>query len=163
MNKYEFIDGLRRNLAGEVPTQEIDKNVRYYDEYITSESRERGSEEAVITEIGEPRLIARTIIETYKMSHVGSMTDSHRTEQAYEEYEESYQQSSQDSDPRMMKMEFGSGMKVPFKYKAMGIGFVVVLILLLIIIGQMMFWLLRILLPVLLVAGIVAWITRIFK
>jgi uncharacterized membrane protein len=64
MNKEEFLQTLRRALNGDVPPGVVEENIRYYDSYITEEVRKGRSEEDVIAEIGDPRLIARTIEDT---------------------------------------------------------------------------------------------------
>jgi uncharacterized membrane protein len=68
MTKLEFLDTLRSVLAGEVPESEIESNIKFYDDYIRNESRDNG-EEYVLEQLGNPRLIAKTIIETYQVSH----------------------------------------------------------------------------------------------
>jgi len=64
MRKEEFLQTLRRALAGNVPPEVVEENIRYYDGYITEEARKGRTEEEVIGEIGDPRLIARTIEDT---------------------------------------------------------------------------------------------------
>ena len=60
MRKEEFLQTLRRALTGDVPPGVVEENIRYYDGYISEEVRKGRSEEEVIKEIGDPRLIART-------------------------------------------------------------------------------------------------------
>lgn len=64
MNREEFLRGLQNALSGEVPPSVVRDNLRYYDNYIRSEIQKGRSEEQVMEELGEPRLIARTIIDT---------------------------------------------------------------------------------------------------
>ena len=64
MRKEEFLQTLRRALTGDVPPGVVEENIRYYDGYISEEVRKGRSEEEVIKEIGDPRLIARTIEDT---------------------------------------------------------------------------------------------------
>lgn len=64
MRKSEFLQELRNCLAGEVSAAVIQENVAYYDSYISGQTASGRSEEAVIEEIGSPRLIARTIIDS---------------------------------------------------------------------------------------------------
>lgn len=64
MNKGEFIEKLGEALAGEVVQSVIQENIRYYDNYISGEVRNGSREEDVIAAIGDPRLIARTIIDS---------------------------------------------------------------------------------------------------
>ena len=62
MSKQEFLDGLRRSLAGNLETREINEHINYYSDYIDSQIRAGISEEAVMASLGEPRLIAKTLI-----------------------------------------------------------------------------------------------------
>lgn len=64
MNKEEFLRRLRQALAGDVPPGVIEENIRYYDSYISGEVRKGQTEAEVIDIIGDPRLIAKTIVET---------------------------------------------------------------------------------------------------
>lgn len=64
MRKEEFLQTLRRALTGDVPPGVVEENIRYYDGYIGDEVRRGRTEEEVIEEIGDPRLIARTIEDT---------------------------------------------------------------------------------------------------
>ncbi len=64
MRKTEFLRELRESLEGEVSASIIQSNVNYYDQYINGETANGRSEEEVIDEIGSPRLIAKTIIDS---------------------------------------------------------------------------------------------------
>lgn len=64
MNRGEFLEGLRSALSGEVPPSVVQENLRYYDEYIRTEIQKGRSEADVMEELGDARLIARTIIDT---------------------------------------------------------------------------------------------------
>lgn len=64
MGKEEFLRGLEQALVGEVPTGVIRENLNYYNQYITEEAGKGVSERDVIEAIGDPRLIARTIIDS---------------------------------------------------------------------------------------------------
>lgn len=72
MNKDEFIEKLGQALAGEVPQSVIQENIRYYDNYISGEARNGSREEDVIAAIGDPRLIARTIIDSTAITEESS-------------------------------------------------------------------------------------------
>lgn len=67
MNKQEFIDGLRTALNGSVSPGLVQENVNYYEDYINTEVRKGKSEGEVLQSLGDPRLIARTIVETNKI------------------------------------------------------------------------------------------------
>ena len=64
MTKIEFLSILRQSLEGEVDPNEIEQNIRYYDQYIGI--RPVDEEEIILNKLGDPRLIAKTIIEADK-------------------------------------------------------------------------------------------------
>ncbi len=64
MTKAEFLATLRSKLMGEVSTLELENTIRYYEEYISDAVRGGKLEEAVLDELGNPLLIAKTIIDT---------------------------------------------------------------------------------------------------
>ena len=66
MDKREFIDRLQRALAGGLNSSQVAENVRYYEEYIDSEIRKGKSEADVMDQLGDPRLLAKSIIEANK-------------------------------------------------------------------------------------------------
>lgn len=63
MSRQEFLQRLRDTLIGEVPGNVIEENLRYYDDYIRTEAAKGQTEEEVTAAIGDPRLIAKTIME----------------------------------------------------------------------------------------------------
>ncbi|MCM1193915.1 MAG: DUF1700 domain-containing protein [Butyrivibrio sp.] len=64
MEKQEFLDKLRLALNGRVSADILSDTLTYYEDYINAEVRKGRSEEEVMEMLGDPRLIARTIIET---------------------------------------------------------------------------------------------------
>ena len=64
MSRQEFLDGLRTALNGEVAPSVIRDNLSYYEGYISYEMKKGRREEDVLDGLGDPRLIARTIIDT---------------------------------------------------------------------------------------------------
>lgn len=63
MTKQEFLENLRRSLTGGLDYQTVNNHMQYYTEYIEMEIRKGRSEEEVLQELGDPRLIARTLLE----------------------------------------------------------------------------------------------------
>ena len=76
MRKDEFLQMLRRDLNGDVPPAVVEENIRYYDSYITGEVSKGRSEEDVIAEIGDPRLIAKNIEDTTTGAEDGQYRES---------------------------------------------------------------------------------------
>lgn len=66
MNRIEFIEKLQRALAGGLNSRQVTENVRYYQEYIDMEIRKGRSEPEVLADLGDPRLLAKSIIEANK-------------------------------------------------------------------------------------------------
>lgn len=105
MTRYEFTERLRNTLVGEVPATVVEENVRFYDRYISDEVAKGKSEEEVLAGLGDARLIAKTILETWQSndtdsgyygSAAGHDQDDYRTTQIYETtYEENDNSNSQ--------------------------------------------------------------------
>lgn len=68
MDRREFIDKLQRALAGGLSSSLVAENVRYYGEYIDSEIRKGKTETEVLNTLGDPRLLAKSIIEANKQA-----------------------------------------------------------------------------------------------
>ena len=66
MDRNEFMDKLQHTLAGGLNSYQVTDNVRYYQEYIDGEIRKGKSEEEVLAPLGDPRLLAKSIIEANK-------------------------------------------------------------------------------------------------
>ncbi len=64
MDRNEFISTLRGTLTGAVSDSVVEENVSYYYNYISEEIGRGKREEEVMELLGDPRLIARTIIDT---------------------------------------------------------------------------------------------------
>lgn len=64
MSRREFLEILRGQLAGQIDRGKAAAHVRYYEDYIQSQVRSGRSEAEVLEELGDPRLIARTLIDT---------------------------------------------------------------------------------------------------
>ncbi len=84
MTKQDFLEGLRGALSGRAASGTIAENLRYYEDYINTEVRKGKREEEVLAALGDPRLLARTIIETkgaketeYAQNHRGRGNDRH--------------------------------------------------------------------------------------
>lgn len=162
MVKKEFLDILRESLAGNVPASEVEENIRYYKDYIENEAE---SEEEALKQLGDPHLIARTIIDSFKASK-GPMADFY-TEQARNEYSSGIFEEDVDS---------GDNDNIEYKYKAeyrRGLKWYEKLVLILVVIGIISLVLLiggialvvvfRIVIPVLLVLLIIKFITDYFR
>ncbi len=63
MGKQEFIDRLRVSLNGQMASAQVSEHLRYYEDYINTEIRKGRGESEVLNTLGDPRLIARSILD----------------------------------------------------------------------------------------------------
>ncbi len=83
MTKEQFLSSLEEALIGNISPSLINENIRYYEEYIETEKRKGRTEEEVMEELGDPRLIAKTISDTADSSDkrgAGAIKDSYYNE-----------------------------------------------------------------------------------
>ena len=90
MTKQEFLEELRKALTGEVPRSVMGEQLRFYDSYIDSQIRGGKREEEVLEELGSPRLIARTIIDSAKGGEERRQETSYSSGGYYEEHASGY-------------------------------------------------------------------------
>jgi uncharacterized membrane protein len=76
MDRYEFIDTLRKNITVLGDYNYVNDTVKYYENYIYNELSHGYSEEEVLNELGDPRLIAKSIIASYNSETTRSEDDT---------------------------------------------------------------------------------------
>lgn len=81
MTKKEFLSQLQDSLEGNIPKNEIANNLQYYNDYFSQSEK---TEREVCEELGEPRLIARSIIDAF-LAGKGSQAEMY-VDQARAEY-----------------------------------------------------------------------------
>ena len=64
MNKKEFLDILYEQLSRQMPEGNVAAHVQYYRNYIEEEQHKGRSEGDILNELGDPHLIARTLLDT---------------------------------------------------------------------------------------------------
>ena len=62
MTKQEYIDTISRTLSGRVEPSVQQDTVRYYKDYIDAEIIKGSTEEMVLATLGDPKLLAKTVI-----------------------------------------------------------------------------------------------------
>ncbi len=128
MDRESYIRELRLALQGQISQENVNEHLRYYENYIIEESRKGRTEAQVIEDLGNPRLIAKTIIDT---------TDKIYTEQSSQE--------GREEKSRKFKL-FQYGKRVAF---------LVFLVLMLLLIAHVAIVLIPVFLPVLLIACVI--------
>lgn len=84
MDRTEFVDKLQHALSGGLGSALVAENVQYYREYIDVEIRKGRSEEEVIGSLGDPRLLAKSIIEANKRAGQNEGTNRNYDEETPE-------------------------------------------------------------------------------
>lgn len=64
MNKTEFLETLSAQLSGQMQEGRAAAHIRYYRDYIEQQVRSGHNEDEVLSQLGDPRLIAKTLIDT---------------------------------------------------------------------------------------------------
>lgn len=94
MNREEFLKQFREALEGKVSEQVINENMRYYRNYINNQVGNGKSEQEVLRELGDPRLLAKTIEESSRFAggREGEPKSgcSYRNAEYYQDSQESY-------------------------------------------------------------------------
>lgn len=135
MEKQEFLDKLRSALSGRLASEVVVDTVHYYEDYINTETRMGREEQEVMAALGDPRLIAKTLIETK-----GGQRGGIYSEQSPEEEE----------SPRQYR-------SVP------GWVWTVLVLILIVLIISAVFRFLRIFGPVLIVMAVVMFLVKFFR
>ena len=147
MNSQEFLDKLRLALSGQITANQVEENIAYYREYISAQIRMGQSEDIVLRNLGDPRLIAKSIISA-NMGDVQNNQGRFTREQMVEE-EEYYAQTREQNLPKVVHLN---------GWLALG----VVILGLVVIIGAI-FSLISLLFPVIVMLGIVYFFVKVFR
>jgi len=102
MTKQEFLEGLRRYLSGSLDYSQVNEHLNYYADYIDGQIRQGKGEAQVMEELGDPRLIAKTL------------TGMEGWEEARTEYREEYIEDEERANPNDRYVNFnGKVFRVP--------------------------------------------------
>lgn len=141
MTKSEWINILRESLMAELPQNEIDNNISYYKDYIERESSLKPESE-VLELLGEPRLIAKTIIDTYQLQRGTSGYDAYDNNVQYD-YSDIYEKNrasqydtvDEDGNPEQGNSYYYHVGDIKWYHKAIFFAILALIIVLLVIIG----------------------------
>lgn len=76
MNREEFLEILNTQLQGEIPSTEVSQHLAYYDRFIQQKISQGQTEDQVLEELGDPRLIAKTLIDTEDIPNIQGFRQS---------------------------------------------------------------------------------------
>ena len=83
MTRREFLEDIRESLEPEVSSAVLQENMKYYNDYFDEEIRKGRTEDEIISELGDPWALAKTIIdmEESKGNTQGYCNESENTSQ----------------------------------------------------------------------------------
>lgn len=157
MGKQEFLEKLRLALNGRISAEMVAENVRYYEDYINIEVRKGRSEEEILDQLGDPRLIARTIVQTQGSSGKGRAADVSGDTRVYSERSAAGHEEGQNKHGRKRFM----GFRAPgWLLTVMAL---VVFIVIVVLVLALVFSVVSIFFPVILVILAVSFFVKLFR
>lgn len=158
MSKQEFLDRLRAALNGRISPAQVEENINYYQDYINSQMRSGKSEAEIMAILGDPRLIARTIIET---SQPTDDVNRARSASGSSNYQDStYRSSSQGTYSSYQNTGYQSkrkGFRMPGWLLTIIVFFVIIVLI------SLVFSVLSFLAPVIIVIVAVVFLVKLFR
>jgi len=162
MNKHEFINILRQRLITELPESRVQDHILYYSEYIDNEIKFGKTEEEVIASLGDPRLIARTILETREPNN-----DRQRYENEEHNKKTKRTKNSSVHGKRNVNVSFNSKEINSSFFKVIlvliAIIIITILIGIIVLISKLLGALLSLIAPIILIFIIIAIVTQLFR
>ena len=143
MTKRDFLDKMREALSNDLAEPAVRENIEYYDVYMTDEIERGRSEEELVEEMGDPWMIARTIIDI-------SEPEDMKLNYVYEEEGQSYN-GRQDSYAGQTGFFVRGGWKLVVAL----LGFIGVLLALVAVVGGIISLVAPILVPVLIIMFVI--------
>lgn len=155
MRKKEFLDILYNQLSGQMPEGSVAAHVQYYRNYIEDEQQKGRTETDILNDLGDPRLIARTLLDTEVGA--GNPQNGSTYSAIYNEADSDYNEydSSDSARGHVKKHSFKLDLSTWYGKVAVILIAAVVLLLLVTILG--------ILIPVVIVAGVIMYIISQFR
>lgn len=130
MNKTEFLEILRTQLLSDMPPIQAASHVEYYENYINQQVEAGKPEDVVLEELGDPRLIAKTILDTNSYEPNGG--SSSYGSGSYNSREDYYDTQSHSEKSPIRRRVFASLDLSTWQGKLLAIGATVVILVLLI-------------------------------
>ncbi len=152
MGKQEFIDRLRAALSGKIAPAQVTEHINYYTDYINSQIRMGRNEEEVLQSLGDPRLIAKSIVDAsgQKSEYSDVYQDSAYRSTTYRSGN-AYQQNGYQNE------EESKGFRLPSWLRSVGIVLLVILAL------SLVFSVLSFLAPLIFVMIVVVFLVKLFR
>lgn len=148
MSKQEFIERLRISLSGQIPPRAVEENVAYYEDYINAQMRLGQPEEVVMQTLGDPRLIAKSIVTANTGEEYSDGVDA-RSQGWTAKDERFYAENRKQSMPKLIRVPGWLSIAIVIVVFALLVGAV--------------FSLISFLFPVIIAGGIVLFFVKLFR
>jgi uncharacterized membrane protein len=129
LRKDEFLNILKETLSGEISPESMRRNINYYDQYIGSNPQQ----EKIIDELGDPRLIAKTIIDTDRIAKEKGRYTEGREYQNNSYDREDKQEETNDQEDNRKSMIFGN---IKWYHKAIFFFALLLFLIIIVILGR---------------------------
>lgn len=113
----KFLRELREALQGEISVQEVNENIDYYKRYFNEQMKLGRSLNDILEELGDPRIIATSIINANKISKRSSYNynayseDKYDNNSTYDNSEYRYSYEEKDGRKGMFRDRFSNNMR----------------------------------------------------
>lgn len=145
MTKQEFLRGLEFSLNGKISPAQITDNINYYEDYINTQIRMGRTEQDVLSELGDPSLIAKTIV-------TASASAEKETYQSYDDFNYNQEGNKREEGVFRKQMHYMPGWLT-----------VLIVVLIFVIIINLLFTVLSMLIPVLLPVMVIIFFVKLFR
>ena len=158
MDKKEFLDILYNQLSGQLPEGSVAAHVQYYRSYIEDEQQKGRTEDEILTELGDPRLIARTLLDTESAgSDAPQSGNPYSTFSSCTESTSEYDEYSNSSSGHKHVKHRSFKLDLTTWYGKLAV------ILIAIVVVILLCTILSVLIPIMIVAGVIMYIFRLRK
>ena len=156
VNKKEFLDILYEQLSGQMLEGNVAAHVQYYRNYIEEEQRKGRSEDDILNELGDPHLIARTLLDTEAAASGNPQTTEYYSE-SYNGHSSGYNgyENFDSGHGKVKQHSFHLDLTTWYGKLAVILIAAVVIILLCTV--------LSVLIPIMIVAGVILYVLRLRK
>lgn len=143
MSKNEFLRILKESLSGVLEKNELNNQLDYYENYIDDEVKSGRTEKEVIDELGDPRLIAKTIKTVSSSGSSSDSVDNKSYSSKQRKYDDTYDNNSSNNTYKRKTNNRYGGSQGNGSYMSVGgqnamIGCIIVLLVVFIIVSLIM-------------------------
>lgn len=157
MNQEEFLKELQQALQGQISDEEMIGHLEYYNTYISQEIRNGKTQQEILEKLGNPRLIAKSILDAKKASDES---------QNYEyEYENQKTDDKTDENVKGFHVEYDEAAGWDIRYGKVklnswyfGLFVLIILCIIFFVVFRVFVFLLPIIIPLVLILMVLAWI-----